>query len=92
MSATTCDAGCAASTVVDRDPVDVGDEHLGALVDQVVDQVASHLADAGDPDPAPGETGLAPHVLGAGPHPLQHAVGGEHRRVAEPAGGLGCDR
>ena len=46
-------------------PRDVGDHDLGAVVDQVVDQVPADLADAGDADPAAGQRRRAPLVLGA---------------------------
>ena len=81
--------------------VDVGDDHLGAVLEEVVGEPPAHLADAGDGDPAPGQGRLAPHVLGRRAHALEDAVGGEHRGVAGtaalgraaggPAGGLADD-
>jgi hypothetical protein len=63
----------------------VGHEDLGALRDQVLHQVAADLADARDAD-APGpQRGVAPQMLGAGPHALVDAVRGEDGGVAGAA-------
>jgi hypothetical protein len=63
--------------------VDVGDQHLRVRVDEVVDQVPAHLADSGHADAPAGQARVPPDVLRGGTHPLQHAVSGEHRGVAE---------
>ena len=58
---------------------------VGAVLEQVVDEVAADLADAGDADGAAVQRGRAPGRLGGGPHALEHAVRREHRAVAGTA-------
>ena len=52
--------------------------------------MAADLADAGDADGAPGERGLAPQLLGGGPHALEDAERRQHRGVARAAVGDGA--
>src|SRR5690606_22008221 len=64
---------------------DVGGHHGRAVVDQVRDQVAAHLADAGDADGASAQTRSAPAVFGGGAHSAEDAVRRQHRGVAGAA-------
>ena len=52
VSATTVTCGCSLADPLDRRRVDVGDDDAGAVLDEVADQVAPDLADAGDADGA----------------------------------------
>ena len=65
--------------------MDVGDDHLGAVLEQVLDEVVADLADAGDADGAAGQGRGAPGGLGGRAHALEHAVRREHRAVAGAA-------
>ena len=65
--------------------VDVGDDDLGAVLEQVLGQAAADLADPGDGDPAAAQARVAPHVLRRRAHALEDAVGGEHRGVTGAA-------
>ncbi len=68
-------------------------DDLGTVAEQVCDEVAADLADPGNADLAAAQRGVAPHVLGGGPHPLEDAERGEDGGVARaavlggPAGG-----
>ena len=84
----TC--GYSSRTRVDRRLVHVGDDHGRAVLDQVPDQVAADLADAGDADGAAGQRVGAPGDLGGGAHALEDAVRREHRAVAGAAVGDGA--
>src|SRR5439155_4790953 len=70
---------------VDRGRAHVGHHDRGAVVEQVLDQVLADLADPGHADPAAGQGGGVPDVLGRGAHALEDAEGGEHRGVAGAA-------
>src|SRR5690606_12018622 len=63
----------------------IGDHDLGALRAQVVHQVVADLADPGDTDLAVPQRGVAPQVLGGGPHALVDAEGREYGGVARAA-------
>ena len=63
----------------------VRDHDLGAVREQVPDEVAADLADARDADLAAAQRRVAPQVLGRGPHALEDAEGGQHGRVARAA-------
>lgn len=63
----------------------VRDHDLGAVLKQVLHQVASDLADARDTDGAAAQRRVAPQVLGGGPHALEDAEGRQDGRVARAA-------
>src|SRR5690606_2705241 len=79
------DLGVVGTGPLQRLLADVGGHDGGAVLEEVAGQVLADLAQAGDADPPATQGRRAPHVLGGGPHPLEHAVGGEHRRVAGAA-------
>ena len=79
------DRGVLGPDPLHRARVHVAHDDLGAVVDQVPDQVAADLADAFDADRAAREAARAPDVLGRGAHALEDAERGEHRGVAGAA-------
>ena len=68
----------------------VGDQHGGAVLDEVAHEVPADLADAGHADGAAAERRLAPGGLRGGAHALEDAVRREHRAVAGAAVGGGA--
>src|SRR5207302_10462636 len=59
---------------VDRVAVDVGHHHRGAVLEQMLDEVVTDLADAGDAHATAGQRGSTPGRLRCGAHPLEDAV------------------
>src|SRR5690606_13099861 len=70
---------------VDGALVHVGDHDLGTGLGEVADEQPADLADAFDADAPALQVRGAPRVLGARPHALVHAEGGELGGVARAA-------
>src|SRR5690606_22721942 len=70
---------------IDRLLVHIADHHLGALLDEVVDEAGPDLADALDADPLARQRGGAVAVPDGRAHALEDAERGEDGRVAGPA-------
>ena len=66
----------------DRRLVDVGDDDLGPVVEEMLNQVLTDLADPCDSHPATTKCRVAPADLRSGPHGLEYAVRREDARVA----------